>query len=298
MKNCFKKLLLICVLGCQLITLVHAEPYHLIAGSSMLGFRENAKQNVSLGFNAAFNSLLTSANVKCDFKNYDTSKELSEAISKQEVNGFFGTPLEFIESESFFKSSPLASGIFGQKIKAKTLLLVRKDSGIVELEQLKGKKISIQKSLMSDVGGLYIETLFLEHQLLPIKNFFSEIKYSETSNSAFVDLFFKKVDATLISETQFDIAVELNPQMREQTQIIEASEPYLIFVTALAKNTPEQEADNIKKSLFTVHKTPKGRNILNLMKMQGFIEISISDLDNIRALIEKNKRLKAQKNVR
>jgi hypothetical protein len=68
MKNCFKKLLLICVLGCQLITLVHAEPYHLIAGSSMLGFRENAKQNVSLGFNAAFNSLLTSANVKCDFK--------------------------------------------------------------------------------------------------------------------------------------------------------------------------------------------------------------------------------------
>jgi hypothetical protein len=294
MKFLLKRYVFISAIFSLVTTTVSAEPYHLVAGSSALGFRENDKQNVNLGFNSAFNTLLSSENVKCDFKSFDSSEELAKAISKQQVNGFFGSPIEFLQSETYFLTNPLASGVFGQKLKSKILLVVRKDSGINSIEQLKGKKLSTQKSIASDVGGLYMETLFLEHQLPSMKNFFSEIQNSETSNTALVDLFFKKVDVTLMSETQFDIATELNPQLRAQTKILEASEPYLIFVAALSKNTPEQEVNGIKNSLFNVHKTAKGRNILNLMKMQGFQEIASTELDNVRALVEKNKRLKAQ----
>lgn len=294
MKFLLKRFVFISTIFSLVTTTVSAEPYHLVAGSSALGFRENDKQNVNLGFNSAFNTLLSSENVKCDFKSFDSSEELAKAISKQQVNGFFGSPIEFLQSETYFLTNPLASGVFGQKLKSKILLVVRKDSGINSIEQLKGKKLSTQKSIASDVGGLYMETLFLEHQLPSMKNFFSEIQNSETSNTALVDLFFKKVDVTLMSETQFDIATELNPQLRTQTKILEASEPYLIFVAALSKNTPEQEVNGIKNSLFNVHKTAKGRNILNLMKMQGFQEIASTELDNVRALVEKNKRLKAQ----
>lgn len=294
MKFLLKRFVFISAIFSLVTTTVSAEPYHLVAGSSALGFRENDKQNVNLGFNSAFNTLLSSENVKCEFKSFDSSEELAKAISKQQVNGFFGSPIEFLQSETYFLTNPLASGVFGQKLKSKILLVVRKDSGINSIEQLKGKKLSTQKSIASDVGGLYMETLFLEHQLPSMKNFFSEIQNSETSNTALVDLFFKKVDVTLMSETQFDIATELNPQLRTQTKILEASEPYLIFVAALSKNTPDQEVNGIKNSLFNVHKTAKGRNILNLMKMQGFQEIASTELDNVRALVEKNKRLKAQ----
>lgn len=47
-----------------------------------------------------------------------------------------------------------------------------------------------------------------------------------------------------------------------------------------------------------MHKTAKGRSVLNLLKIQGFQEISHLDLDNVRVLIAKNKRLKAEQNVR
>ncbi len=61
---------------------------------------------------------------------------------------------------------------------------------------------------------------------------------------------------------------------------------------------PEQKITDIKNSLFSVEKTSAGRNVLRLMKAQGFKEISVGELDNVRALIAKNKRLKIEKNER
>lgn len=285
------------VINSLCISLTHAEPYDLVAGSSSIGFRENDKQNVNIGFKSAFNALLSSENMKCDFQNYGTSEELAQAISKGQVNAFFGSPIEFLRSELYLMPTPLVSGVFSQKLKSKIILVVRKDSDINALEQLKGKKLSTQKTMLGDMGILYIDTLLMEHQLQLTKKFFSEIQVSEKSNTALVDLFFKKVDAALLSESQFEIAAELNPQIRQKTRVLEASEPYLTFVAALTKGTPEQAANSIKNSLLTVNNTTKGRNILSLMKFDGFKEINISDLDDIRKLIEKNKQLKEQQHV-
>lgn len=275
-----------------------AEPYQFIVGSSALGLRENDKQTLNLGFKTVFNELLSTSDVKCNFQSFDSSEELAIAISKNQVNAFFGSPIEFLRSEPFLQSSPIASGVYGNQLKYKILLLVRKDSGISSLEQLQGKRLSTQKWVARDMEGLYLETLLLEHKLPITQNFFSQIQNNETTNSALVDLFFKKVDAALVNESQYEVAAELNPQLRAQTQILEASEPYIIFVTAFTKGMPEQKITDIKNSLFSVEKTSAGRNVLRLMKAQGFKEISVGELDNVRALIAKNKRLKIEKNER
>jgi ABC-type phosphate/phosphonate transport system substrate-binding protein len=175
--------------------------------------------------------------------------------------------------------------------------LVRKDSEINSITQLKGKKLVTSKWTTGDLGGLYLETILLENKLPVTKQFFSEILQTETSNRAIVDLLFKKADVALVNENQFNIAAELNPQLRSNLKILSESEPYLIFVTALSKNTPTQEVKAIKNSLLTVHKTAKGRSVLNLLKIQGFQEISLADIDNVRLLIAKNNRLKAEQHV-
>lgn len=284
------------VVGELLFTAAQAEPYQFIAGSSALGLRENDKQTLNLGFKTVFNELLSASDVKCDFQSFDSSEDLAAAISKNQVSAFFGSPIEFLRSEPFLLSSPIASGVYGNQLKYKILLLVRKDSGINSLEQLQGKRLSTQKWVARDMEGLYLETLLLEHQLPITKNFFSQIQNNETTNAALVDLFFKKVDAALVNESQYEVAAELNPQLRAQTQILEASEPYIIFVTAFTKSIPEQKISSIRNSLLSVEKTSAGRNVLRLMKAQGFKEIPLSELDNVRTLIAKNKRLKMQQN--
>jgi len=244
----FIKLGIYCwVFCCLMMTVVNAEPYHLIAGSSKLGFRENDKQNINIGFSTVFNEILSSENMKCDFKSTDSSEKLYAAIQANRVNTFFGSPFEFIQAEQYFLDSPLASGVFDRELKSKVYLLVRKDSGIKTITQLKGKKLVTSKWTTGDLGGLYLETLLLEHKQDLPKHFFSEILTPETSNQALVELFFKKADVALVNENQFNIAAELNPQLRSNIKILLELEPYLIFVTALSKNTPTQENQSNKK---------------------------------------------------
>lgn len=277
---------------------VHAEPYHLVAGSSSLGIHERERENVNLGFNSVFNELLTSENIKCEFKNFDNTDDLAHGIASKQVNAFFGSPVEFLKLESSFLSSPIISAASSSQLKSRILLVVRKDSGFDSLFQLKGKILARQKWISQDMGGLYLDTLLLENKLFTYEHFFMETQNTETSNMALIDLFFKKVDVALVSESQFNIAAELNPQLRTQTKILLSSEPYIAFVAAMTKSTPAEKADGVKKSLLAINKTAKGRQVMNLMKLKSFQEVPLSDLDNVRALVAKYQMLKSQKNAK
>ena len=46
-----------------------------------------------------------------------------------------------------------------------------------------------------------------------------------------------------------------------------------------------------------MNNSAKGKSVLNLIKMQGFQEFSIDELANIRTLLEKQMRLKAEQHV-
>jgi len=299
MKRYLTNIMLCSSMFCSLLaSAADSVPYTIIAGSSFIGTRENSKQNVHIGFSSVFNEMLSSENIKCEFRDFDSSEELAEALKKNQINSMFGSPLEFIKSESLLMSSPLVSGVISNQQKSKILLLVRKDSEISAIEQLKNKKIASQKWVIQDLGGLYLDTLLLEKKLPTADIYFSEIIKTQTSNAALVSLFFKKADVALLSESEFNIAAELNPQMRAQTRILIASEPYLVIVAALTKNTPADQTNAIKKNLLSIENTSKGKNILRLMKMDGLREINLTDLNNVRELVEKNKQLKVANNAK
>jgi ABC-type phosphate/phosphonate transport system substrate-binding protein len=293
-----KLLLLVSALSSAMVAAADYSPYIVTVGSSIIGTRENSKQDVHLGFNSILDSLLAADNIKCEFKDFDKTEYLTEAIKKNEINSMFGSPLEFIKSESYLTSAYLMSGVIGSNYKSKIIILVRKDSGIDTIEQLNGRKIAAQSGVIQDLGGLYLETLLLEKRLPESHKFFSETMKTETSNIALVSLFFKKVDMALMSESEFNIAAELNPQMRLQTKVIAASEPYLTFVAATSKNMPADKMDAIKKGLLNVEKTSKGKSILRLLKVDGFQVIGLNELASVRELIAKNKQLNALNNAK
>ena len=298
MHRYISKFFAVITLSGSLLVQAAETPYALVVGSSVIGTRENNKQDVHLGFNALFNSLLASENIQCEFKDFDKSEYLKESIKNKEVNGMFGSPLEYIQSEIWLTNTYLMSGFINDHYKSKILILVRKDSEINSIEQLKGKKITAQRGVIQDMGGLYLETILLEKKLPLPSVYFSEIIKTDTSNVALVNLFFNKADVALMSESEFNIAAELNPQMRIQTKVIQASEPYISFVSATSKSVPTEKMEAIKKALLNVEKSNKGRSVLKLLKLDGFKIIGLNELENVRALVEKNRQLKAINDVK
>lgn len=284
----FVKSLIVFVLHILVCSFSFADTYHVIAGNSKLGYREKDQENVNLGFKSAFNTLLAQDEIQCDFKLFDSIDELTKAISNNQVNAFFGSPIEYLRTEDFFNKDALVSATFGDgKTKYKVLLLVSKDSKIQSLSELKDKRLSTNRLSVHDIPGLYLETTLLEKGYGHMKQFFSEIIYTDTSNGALVNLFFDKADAVLVTEMQFNISVELNPQLRKQTLVIAESEPYINFVAALSKTTPQEQVKKINKGLLSVEKTAKGRHVLNLMSIKSFNGIADKEFNNLRNLMKK-----------
>lgn len=171
-------------------------------------------------------------------------------------------------------------------------LLVRKDSNIRNIAQIKGKSLDVPRWLIDDIGGLYLDTLLLENKFPDYKSMFASVQKSKNSNQSIINVFFNKNDVALVTESEFEIASELNPQIKLQLAVIQASEPYYSFISAATKTMDTDLMNIAKQAALNLDKTVKGKNILKLFKSSGLLETDISGLENIRNLIQKNQQLK------
>jgi len=275
----------------------HAEKYHVIAGSSDKGLHEMEQQNVHLGFTNVLNEVLSTEDIRCSVKSYNNVAEMVNAMQKKEINAFFGSAIEYLDLEPYLLDTHLSSAYFGNNLTSKVLLLVGKDSNYHKLEDLKGKKIALKKwyAGVGDISTYYLDTKLMEKQLPVIEHYFSKVLETNTANRAVVDLFFNKVDAALVTEYQFNIATSLNPQLKKGIKILKASEPYLMLLVALAKDTPSELIQPIQTSFLETANNAKGRAVLRLMKIERLGKVEVGMLDNVRELMHQYKTLKASK---
>ncbi len=117
-------------------------------------------------------------------------------------------------------------------------LLVNKKSGINSLAELKNKRIGLLES--DSLQELYINTLLLENQGLKSKKYFKEKIYYPKFSRALLKLFFNKIDACIVSENTWDIAVELNPQIAKSLKFIDKSPDIFppVSITLTHKKSP------------------------------------------------------------
>ena len=57
---------------------------------------------------------------------------------------------------------------------------------------------------------------------------------------------------------------------------------------------PSDKREAIKNTILAIEKTAKGRNMLKLLKIDGFQVIHMDELTSVRTLVEKNRQLKVK----
>lgn len=261
-----------------------------IAGST-LGLRDFKQQEIEIGIRSAFNETLSKEGILTEFTVYKSSDSLQAAIKNKEVNIFFGTALELLSIADYIDKKTIAAGLINGKHKMRLYLLVRKDSNIQTLQSLQQKSIDIPSWLLDDIGGLYLNTQLLENKLTSYPTFFSTIQKSKNSNQSIINLFFKKNDAALVTESEFEIATELNPQIKAELMILLSSEAYPSLVSAGLIHTDANIKQKVLKTALELSNTTKGKNTLRLMKSTGFIPMTFEDLSSVSSLLLKHQQL-------
>ncbi|MCG7915946.1 MAG: phosphate/phosphite/phosphonate ABC transporter substrate-binding protein [Candidatus Thiodiazotropha weberae] len=118
------------------------------------------------------------------------------------------------------------------------------------------------------------------------QRFFSEIREANDSNSSLVNLFFGKVDAALVTDFSYEVACELNPQMRKQLSIIQVSEPLIHQVVAVRDDFSQSKLDKIEPYFLNTQRSPNLAQSMSLFRISAIKKLNGNYLTEVRKLLQ------------
>jgi len=145
-------------------------------------------------------------------------------------------------------------------------LYVRKDSGITEISQLRGRTIIFGGG--RDAMLSYIAPRFLLMQAgLKDSDFKSE--FAVNPPNALLALFHKQADAAGGGDILIDLPVVRNAINAQELRILSATEPLLFLPWAVKRSMPAKLRDSIQALMIGLENEEAGKNVLRAAKATG-----------------------------
>ena len=193
-------------------------------------------------------------------------------------------PLAFMMAHEQIDAKPLLLEIYSEgEPTYHSCIWVRKDSGIENIEDLKGKTIAFADQV--DMSGhLLPREIFVQKKLLSGKRtegeFFKQIYYAGGDEQAIRAVFNKFVDAAGISQYA---SLLLRPEERDKVATIARSIQSPSHLVMARKGLSDEICGRIKQALLALDPTkPEDNDVLTkLYGVQGYVEATLSDFSEV-----------------
>jgi phosphonate transport system substrate-binding protein len=217
---------------------------------------------------------------------FSSIDELEKILKEQEFEALVMHPSEYIQVEDLNLLEPIAVSLRNDSPYDSYHLLVHKDSNLKELKDLKGKTVLLSSQLGNKVE-LWIDFLLKRKKLDRKEKFFFKLQFIDKPLATILPVFFKKEDACIVDESSYKTVVELNPQIGQDLESIEISQPLAIGLIVIRKSIsdPQVKAD-IKEAFLDLHKYEESRQYLTIFRIGKIVEFKEEYLKSTYALLE------------
>ncbi len=200
---------------------------------------------------------------------YDSPADIENDLKSRKLDVLAMTPDEFIHIRNRVSLETAAITVVGNSHEVELIVLVRKDSGLNIVSDLKKRTIALPSwtSQYGDIYRTWIETLVMKEGVGSLDAFFSSIKETKTSSQAIMPVFFRSIDACVISKQAFAITSELNPQIARDLKTIAHIGRLAGGIVVFRKDLPEETKQKTMQALLTLHEDPEGRQLLMLFHL-------------------------------
>jgi phosphonate transport system substrate-binding protein len=160
-------------------------------------------------------------------------------------------------------------------------LFVRKDSGITDLSQLRGRTIIFGGG--KDAMMSYIAPRFLLMQA-GLKEGDFKAEFAVNPPNALLALFHRQADAAGGGQILIDLPVVRNAINAEELKVLATTEPLLFLPWAVKRTMSAKLGESIQGTLVTLNQTERGKNVLLAAKITGIGKAEDKDYDPHRRM--------------
>jgi ABC-type phosphate/phosphonate transport system substrate-binding protein len=200
---------------------------------------------------------------------------------------------EYLEGESVLRAEPSLTYVQTGQIEIEYVVIVRQDSGIKSLGDLRAKRIAAPRGGRSSLTLLWLDALLADNGLPSKESFFTEIRGVQKASQAILPVFFKQLDGAIVIRTAFETAVSLNPQLGQQMRKLAISPRIVPLVLCFRSDLPQEDKTAYIQTGLKLHETPGGLQAFNIYRIDRIVRWEPWYADGVRDLIKKQKQAKS-----
>jgi len=171
------------------------------------------------------------------------------------------------------------------------VVLAREDGPIRTLADLRGKRLGELTNSDMNLADVWLDVELARQHLPPTAKLVANIARSNKPAKVVLPVFFKQLDACLVTRASYNLMVELNPQVGRQLRIVTTSPSYITVFYGFRPDTPAIPKAKVIRTMLDLHKSINGRQTLSLFQIEKIVEIPATALDSTLALLDEHARL-------
>jgi hypothetical protein len=275
-----------------------------MTGYSTHIFKETELADVRAASNLMLQQILNdwSVNLNSQVTIYDNINALKKDILEKKIDIFALTTPEYFMLRNQVNATPFLTYKLSDRITDRMILVSKNDSRIRSILELKRRKIAVYTNLTDgfNMPSLWLTTLILKSGGNYQDDYASTIYKVQKGVTAISDVFFRKADAAVVPERDFDISKEMNPQIGTQLSIIDSSKQLLYSVlcyteklTTGLKQYKDRDVQSVADMMCNANTTANGKQLLSIFRITGFIPFKSEYLKETEALFNDFRALSA-----
>lgn len=198
----------------------------------------------------------------------------SVILEKDFDNSLFVDGFKLVKSNEIFDS---------------VVVVTRKNAGLDQFKDLQGKRLTLLE--YNPVAEYYLDVMSFVNFKKAYNKSFKDIKREKKSHQAILKLFFDQADVTCIYENNYKLATDLNPQLNGKLQIISQLNSVPQAIGMFHVDTSAGFRVQVIEVLLKLDKLTRGKQLLEMIKVDRIEKASIEDLVVTKQLIAEYKRL-------
>ncbi len=223
-----------------------------------------------------------SLKMKVNFIEKGSYVETNNLLEEGKIDMAFVCGGPYIDGKAKFGLELLVAPQVDGKTVYYSYIIVQKDSNITKFEELRGKTFCFVDPL-SNTGKIYPTYLLKKIGETP-ETFFKEYIYSYAHDTSIRAVAEGIVDAGAVDSLIWNYMEKIGSPFTEHTRIIKISPPYGIPPVVVRPTLKKDLREKLRQILLGMHQNKKGKDILEKMSIDKFVQIGDSNYNSIRGI--------------
>lgn len=209
-------------------------------------------------------------NVVITPKLFSNSQEIHDRARRGELDAIALNVIEYRHIADLLDTTQIisAGGSAGHE---QYLLLVKQESGIRRIEDLKGRRLYLLKSPRMCLAMDWLSNTLEAAHLGPKDRFFPAILEDAKFSKVVLPVFFGQADACLTTKQGFDTMCELNPQVGRALKAVASSPAMTLNIYIFRKGYHLPDRAKVIQAIAGLRGTVSGRQLATLFQFDELI---------------------------